>query len=250
MSDQDNMWEGTPENGAETGDATKNTPSVGGADLGPIGEWVGEDKKYKTVEDFVKGFSHLTDHAKTLEAENAQLRETSTKAASVDDVLKAIRESSQNSGKGDRPQLDEKEIAQLVRDSVTNIERERTATQNIAEIEAELRKTHGDKAPAYLAERAKALGISVKDIQNVAAKSPTAAKSLLMGAPSVKQDAGPATGTVRTDTFGSDGTNGVRGQSYYSTMRREDPKRFFTPEIQREREQALAKLGSEKFFNS
>ena len=81
---------------------------VSGADA--LAELVGEGKKYATVEDLAKGNLNAQQHIGTLEHETASLREQSSSAKSIEDVLKAIQGTPQELAQ--QPAADQQQAAQ------------------------------------------------------------------------------------------------------------------------------------------
>ena len=82
------------------GATTPETPPVEPEVQTPVTEaelanWVGEDRKYKTVDDLAKAYANADKHIATLEADAKRLREENqeiaTKSRSVEEILEALK---------------------------------------------------------------------------------------------------------------------------------------------------------------
>lgn len=204
---------------------------------------VGEGKKYKDPNELAKAYANIESHARTLEAENAQFRtrvdqiEATTNTASPqpngqeqppkdDQLSKTPKNDAPNSG----GQVD---YRSQIRDEIKALNAEERAVQNMELAAARMVEVYGNPQKANEAIRAKAqeLGVSVEWLQDSASRSPQAfyATMGLSGNTQSQNTPAPTPG-VRLENQNS----GVRNFEHYERIRREDPKRYFTPAVQQE----------------
>ena len=219
-----------------------------------LSELVGEGKKYSDVEQLAKAYVHADKHITLLERQTEELRADLGKDDKINQILEQLSTEKTTTDTAETTtqtteELSKETLEDLIKNTVTDLEKIRTAEQNRTKVIEDLKTKFGGKANEVLANRAKALNMSLKQLEDMAATSPTAFMTLIEGVQS-PTDTG-IEGAVNTASLQStQGAEQVKGHSYYQNMRRENKRRYFSPEIQREREAMLNKLGSEKFFNS
>lgn len=149
---------------------------------------VGEGKKYQTVEDLAKSYSHLNSHAGKLETENGVLRTDATGAKSIEDILAAVKAGADDSNKDKSHQHDQQNsdtqnqnevsVADQIQQAFATRDESDLKRQGDANV-ASVVKQLGDKLgagarEAYIAKGA-ALGLNLDEL---AAKSPAAVLAL------------------------------------------------------------------------
>lgn len=158
---------------------------------------VGEGNKYATAEDLAKAALSGQLHISKIEQENAALRESSTAAKGVDDILAALKgqitattedgnhqsADQQNQGGSDEVSVSDQIAAAFAQRDQNSIAQKEEA--NIAETVNTLAKMYGDKATEVYEQVGNDLGISLEDL---AKKSPAAVIKLVA-------DARPASNT-------------------------------------------------------
>ena len=180
MGDTNNLFGGQQQPAA--------APEVTGADA--LAELVGEGKKYATVEDLAKGAVNAQHHIGTLEQETATLREQSVQAKSVEDVLAAIKGTTQAPAQQEQPAADQQPAAQpdklTIAEQIAAAFQERdtkviadTADQNRATVIKDLGAKYGADAAVLYEQVGNDLGINLDEL---AGKSPTAVMKLIADA--------------------------------------------------------------------
>lgn len=208
--------------------------------LGQVVEAKGE--KFKDPNELAKGYVHAQRHIDEMEAELAQLREAKKKGEWTDEVLDRLGQrqptsrvdgqvNAGTSDKGTPPAPSEDDLKSLIKTTLTEQERERTAEQNRQKVEEGLRTLYGTEAKSRLEEKSKELGMSVKRLQALAEESPTAFFTLI-GEPGQKETNRLASTKVNTSS-GFD-QSGRKNWAYYQKLRREQPKLYRSPAIQNE----------------
>lgn len=159
---------------------------------------VGENAKYKTVEDLAKAALSGQLHISDLENENKVFRDNQDKSKGIDDILAALNgnkdkdedhgnhQDDDNHQKGGEEQIsiaDQIAAAFKSRDDKTDAS---TAAANQAQVAADIAKAFGDNAGKMFDKVGKELGI---DLNELAKKSPQAVLKLVA-------DARPASNTT------------------------------------------------------
>lgn len=239
MSDQDNLFDAV---------GTTNTESE--ASDYSINQWVGEGKKYRSEADFVKAMYHAQDHIKRLEDENRTHREKLEKAKGVDDLLNAINKpQSQPQGVyvSEEDNLSSKPLDQkALKDSFAKFRDEERQQENIKTVTDTMKKLYGDKAGDMLTKAVQDTGLDVQTLQAMAAKSPSAVLKLL-GVDSKAPNTGfIGAGSINTAGLKSQQSD-TRDSTYWTTMRKNDPKSYYSPQMTSQRMNDAAMLGDRYF---
>lgn len=170
-------------------------------------DWVGEGRKWHSLDDALKSIPHAQTHIQQLETELRELRE---QQASTEEIKAAIEElKSAKQETGERPSdssFGPDDVSKLVESAIERRERERVQQSNIQKVVASMTEKFGDseKAEAEYVKAGEASGLSVADLNALAAKSPQAVLRLV-GISESKAPTGSAreTSSFRTEALGS-----------------------------------------------
>lgn len=190
-------------------------------------------------------------HISTLEKENADWRkEVSTRMSLEEFFEKSSNRAASNDGNNpheretparvvdNKASISKEEIADIVRNTLSTEVTRAKRNQNIEDTKAQLREALGSDYVAKLTEKMEALGVGPEFIDEVAGKSPKAVLNLL-GISKTEEIRQPERGyeapQSRRSTTINETPNGVRDKAYYDSLRKSDPKKFFTPEVQLQR---------------
>lgn len=193
---------------------------------------VGEDKKYRTDNDLANAKLHADEHISKLERENAEMREELAKKVGAEEVLAQLREQqAPTQTENTPPSVD---VESLVREALAADRQKAIVEANRNEANQALNSVYGSKSVEAVATRATELGMTNESLLKMAEQSPAAFKSL-MG----------LSGTQRTETTPAPAGQGQRTEgmatheedwnAYYTKMRREDRKRYFSVQEQNKR---------------
>ncbi|MEE8598913.1 MAG: hypothetical protein V3S69_05305 [Dehalococcoidales bacterium] len=149
---------------------------------------VGEGQKYATVEELAKAAVNGQAHIQTLEKETAELRDNANKAASMEEVLKAIRDgghvpSGDNNVADQSPaNTDEKplDIEALLEQKLSERDSVNIATSNTQKVQDALAAKFGNRAAEVYR---KAGQDNNCDLDQLAKTSPQAVINLVSGQP-------------------------------------------------------------------
>lgn len=156
---------------------------------------VGEDKRYKTTEDLAKATAYGQDHIQHLEEENAELRQELQTRMSVEEALATVPQKKdemqsntpapqegENSEKTVvAPHLTANEVKKLIADSLSEVGRASQAAENFKTVEQELKKRFGADTRSVLVSKAKELGMSQEEMNEMAVTKPKVFLALVGG---------------------------------------------------------------------
>lgn len=255
--------------------APVSTPTGDGNEVTDYVEHFTKDGKAPTVEDLAKGKYHADKHIQTLESTLAGLRKELDTRLTYEEVLEQIRASqgsgnSNNSSSGSpdsnegnegnepnnpRPNqegLRKEDLASMVRDILNQESQSRTREQNIRSVVQELQKTWGPGYESVLAQKANELNASPDFLNQVAASNPKAFFQLVGVSQQQQQGSRPNLFTPPTTSVNSaasdkGGTANSRRMAELKKMRKEDPRAYWSPAVQREIMKIAAESGGRDF---
>jgi uncharacterized protein YigA (DUF484 family) len=174
-------------------------------------------------------------HIERLERENAEardkvveLQDNLSKATTLDEALERI----QNQGESQQT-VDRTDVAQIVEEVLGQKQTQTTMDSNWNSVVASLTQTYGDWEAADLKvqERAKELDISIEDATRMAKQNPKAFLQLFDA--QVSSNTARSSGTEGMGQRGVSSQSGdVRDKAYYSKMRREQPNKYWSVNVQ------------------
>lgn len=219
MADQPSIFEEnktsqeTPEN-TKT-ESTANTPAP--ESTNPLEDLLKEvrnengDPKYKTVEEALKALKHAQEYIPKVKEEKTQaereleeLRKEVERLQNLEEtVLELTQKQEQTSTNG--VALDEEGIAKLVEQTLTKKELEELHRKNQAEVVRVMSEKFGDEAEKVFYSKAQELGLSVEEMNALAARSAKSVLTLLGVTETVAHQQTPKTsptqGSVNTSAF-------------------------------------------------
>jgi len=165
-------------------------------------DFVGDGRKYSSVEDALKSVPHAQKHIQTLESELAQAKEELTKRRSAEELLEEIRSELTTEHTTQAVAFDESKLVQLVDQTLSLKEKQRAAEHNAIKVADKFTSSFGDKAQEVYNALAKDSGMSVQELNALAAKSPNAVLKLagLLKGGSIPSR---SSGSVNTESFKS-----------------------------------------------
>lgn len=218
--------ETTNDNGTSSGTAPTS---------GVLQELVGNDKKFKTVDDLAKGKLESDKFISKLESENKDLRdlvakaqgrleEAERRASFLERVTSGHRDQSDEGSNQEpaRPNPNENTTRQsaLSTDDVIKLmeerERERTQKANLDTVDRALLKEFGAEAKNIVSQKADELGLPIEYLINTARTSPTAFYNLIGLQPTSNRNASL---TSRVNGSQTSPASGIRNQAYYEKLK-------------------------------
>lgn len=225
---------------------------------------VGEGKKFKDPESLARGKAESDAHIARLEKELADQRAELRSRIALEEALEKLTKQSSNATSttsNATPQeivnASTNESASLTEDRVKNLVSEliavettkATRQQNLAETQRQLEEVWGKGYVSHLKAKAQELGVGEEFLNDLAAQKPKAFLTLV-GADKKSQgnsNAGlPPQGSTRFNSSDSS-VAGIRTQSYWSQLRKTNPKEYFSDKATIQRHRDAQKLG-DAFF--
>jgi hypothetical protein len=172
------------------------------SDGGVLEALVGPGKKFATVEDLAKGkneadlFIEQLKKEKQLALDGLKATESeATKTATIAELIAAVQEVNKGSEEGaNQAPITTEQLQELVRSTMQGEKRADTALTNREQgNKLVLDKLNGDveAAKTYVADRAKVLGMSTKQLGDLSESSPSAFAELMDIKPSADRTASP-----------------------------------------------------------
>jgi hypothetical protein len=207
--------------------------------------YIGDGKKYKTVEEADKAFGFLNAHVEKIQQENKALREQVAKGKTVEEVLETIKQQSSRTDygmdnqTGSNVQAKEIDLNAVIEDKLSSWEQQRKAQQNLQDVKAGLVERFGDKAAEIFKAKSKELGV---DLDQLALISPKAVLEYFPKHSSQKEE---LVGTINTSYNDNNNRLKIGTKSYWDQQYKEG-KITREEKFRREHESAT-KMGWEAF---
>jgi hypothetical protein len=217
---------------------------------------VGEDKKYKSVDDLAKAYAHADVFIEQLKSEKAttetEKREAEERAAKLEAQLEILNKLATNP-KADEangtktPAVEEPksdDIDTKIRATVELLSEEQKQKTNSAQVDQVLIEKFGEpeKATEYLKAKAAELGVGIKFLTDLAKTSPTAFYATVgLNTSQAKSDPAPRSTVNTTILQGS----AVKPNTYawYQQLRKENKALYNTARIQTQMHADASKPG-------
>lgn len=147
-----------------------------------VSEFVGEGKKYKSMEDALKSIPHAQSHIQKLEDELAANRAVLEKSRAMEELLQELRQQKSNEQRTEAPtQLQPQvpvDVDKAVEEALNRKEIERQAKQNAAVVIDAFKAAYGDESKTKFEELASETGLPMSALNNLARTSPDAVLKL------------------------------------------------------------------------
>lgn len=182
-----------------------------------VKDFIGEGKKYGSLDAALKAIPHAQKHIATLEAEAKELRERLAKQAVLEETVTALNPASKTTA----TPFDPKELDSVLDRKLKERAEKQAQEANIADFRSAMSTKFGDKAKEVFETKAKELGIGTDFLTAMVAKSATAGKELfgLKSAPVVNTPTpGGKVNTAALDPSPSQSVKTVMGGASTSDM--------------------------------
>lgn len=214
-----------------------------GDDGNPLESLVGEGKKFKTIEDLARGKMESDKFIAQMQREQQELREELNKRLTVEEVLAKIEER-QKASKSAASEDDDTEsytpegnrgvdlsaIEKLVESKFNEAQSMADQRRNMQSVKNIMRERFGSNYVRVMEEKLEELGVGKDWANGLAATQPKAFLSL-MGTPS--KPPGDVTSPPQTQVRSTTST-GHKTFADFEKLRKEDPARYFSKDVQME----------------
>jgi len=164
-------------------------------------DFVGDGKKYNSVEDALKSVPHAQKHIQTLESELAAAREELAKRRTTEELLDEIKSGIQPQATPAGTEFDQDKLLQLVDQTLEVKERQKTAKSNADTVASKFTEKYGSKAEEVYNSIARESGLTVQQLNNLAASSPKIVLKLAGLEGTSAPVAGKPTSSVNTEAL-------------------------------------------------
>lgn len=210
----------------------------------PLDAYVGPDRKYKSVDDFVKGYENGQVHIARTETENREYRDHLQREVIAQQNRLNTPPSEQDL---QRPQeagqrANEQDLVERIREVNRQDRAQEKLNTNLEAATERLIDTFGnaDAAKEKVQARAKELGVSVKFLMDSAAQSPAAFYATMELERAPRPTGAPRsdvnTGALSAQAAGGQAKPGT--YAYYEDLRKTNPKLYNRPAVQLEMHKA------------
>jgi len=163
-------------------------------------DFVGQGKKYQSVEDALSSVPHAQKHIQTLESELAEVKEELVKRKTTEDLLDEIKSGIVPQNTTEPVQYNQDNLEQLVNQALENRDVQKTAHHNAKSVAAQFTEKYADKAEEVYNSIAKENGMTVEQLNGLSASSPDAVLKL-SGLEKRSQGIEKSSGTVNTEAL-------------------------------------------------
>lgn len=224
-------------------------------------EFVGDGKKFSSVEELAKAKAEADAFIERLKGETAGLRQELNTRLKLEEAVERLSARQQPPSSEPEPKAPEQgtekksatpEELETQIQKILDAERKKTQRErNFAAVERALQDAFGPTYKRAVTEQAKKLGLGEEFLSNLAAEQPAAFLKLLdvNRQPEANSTATTAPRTsVSSEALGFKPGDGVKRQSYYDKIKKADPKRYWSPQVQNELHREAIRQG-ESFFD-
>ena len=230
-------------------------------------EYLGEGKRWKTVEDVIKGKLEADNTVRRRESELATLRQELNNRLSVEEAMTKLAQASRqpvgapNSQPATPAANEQSGISDTPKPSLTIEDVEKLLSQKTKAVEQEnnqkfakqkLTELFGDNYVNVVAKKAKEMGEPIEFFEDLAKSRPNVLLSLLGPAPAAAPSAPSLFNSVNPtqQVLNRNSNSGERTKSFYDNLKKEDPRKFFNDrKLQEQMHRDAVRLG-EAFFDS
>ena len=229
---------------------------------------VGDGKKFKTNEDLAKAKMESDRFIQQLQNELQGLRTDLSARSTLEQLMDKLnapkdpptnQQHNQGSMDGDgqngAKSFSEEDIARLVEDRLSKAEKARVHNANLETVKNALVASFGNDYVTHLKAKAAELGMSEEYLQNLAKETPKAFLKLVEA--NGESRATPVANGLFTPPQGSHtpannaskgfSPTGIPKMSYYENLKKQDPTKYWSPEVQNKMHKDALSLGADFF---
>lgn len=199
-----------------------------------------EKLKEKGIDELAKSKAHADQFIEFLKEQAKELKADHDKLLSENEKLKAekvVGEARQATTVVEDREVDTTTglnpdtIKSLVKEELESRTKQGVADANLLEVDSRIKELYKDKAAEFMKGKAAELGLSLEYLGEIAVKSPAALYSLIGISGKATGTPAPSQGTVRTPPV-SAGSATPGTKKYYDALKKQNPRGFFSPEVQ------------------
>lgn len=241
-----------------------NDDNSNDTDVNFLDQLVGEGKKFKTVEDLARGKAESDRYVDQLRSELDNQRKLNEEK--LDQLLESVKNKSTNTANGNTqtptnqntsgspdggntsPNDAGSDIESLVKKALKEQEDLTRKEANVQVVTEKLTELYGEKASNVVKTRANELGMSVKQLEEMASTSPKAFLTLVTGEKAESNSLNTTQTRVNSQSLSENNKPVGTGWSYYKELKKKNPSEFW--KRHGEIYQKVQEMGHDKFYNS
>jgi hypothetical protein len=220
---------------------------------------VGDGKKYKDNAAAGRALVEKDAFIERLKAEAHGLRQELNTRLKLEEVIDRISSTSKSPNSEQPPrepdngqaasQLTPEDVQKLVTQTLTDDAKKTQRDRNLAVVEDKLQEVFGPTFRRTVKAQAAKLGLGEEFLKDLAAEQPTAFLKLMeVGEREHSSVTPPPAPSVNSAALGFRPTQGVKRKSYYDSIKKQDPRRYWSPSVQNEMHNEALKQG-QSFFD-
>ena len=168
------------------------------------------EQKYRSVEEAFNGLKNAQEYIPTLrqqsdakDQELIRLREEALRIKTLEETVLALTSQRNDPTPTSAPVFDENKLAELVDRTLSRKQQETVAKENAQSVVATLQQLFGADAEKKFYDKANEMGMSMVEMNALAAKSPKAVLTMLGVSPQTRSEriVSPTNGSVNTAAF-------------------------------------------------
>lgn len=175
-------------------------------------DFIGEGKKYSSIEDALKSIPHAQKHISTLEQENQTYKQQVEKVKSMEELLEQMKAQQNtkeqptvapvgNEGADDLLDKLAQQMETLVEQKLAMKQQQDVQQQNKAKVVDAFKQAYGDKANEVYTKLSEETGMPLEALNNLAATSPKALMKLAGLSGQAMQSSQKPNSSVNTEAF-------------------------------------------------
>lgn len=219
-----------------------NAPATSGDQL--LTALVGENQKYKTVDDLAKAYVNADDFINKLKEENRQLREQVTAAKTIDEVLERLSKQDLTPVDDNPPVqgIKPEDVQQLVEKTLQSREQQSRRANNLTLADKLMKDKFGSKAEEIFKQRASSPE-KAQILMELAATDPQEFLSLFAGSASAPVNNMDTSSVNSTNVASMGGSReNVEGtKEWAAKIRKDNPGLYWSQEFQYKLQQTVSK---------
>jgi hypothetical protein len=222
-------------------------------------ELVGEGKKYKDSQAAGRALVEKDAFIERLKTEAHGLRQELNTRLKLEEVIDRISSASKSPTSEQPPrepdkeqsasQLSPEDVQKLVADTLTDTEKKTQARRNLAFVEEKLQEAFGPTFRRTVKAQAAKLQVGESFLQNLAAEQPAAFLKLMeVEGREHSSVTPPPAPSVNSAALGFKPNSGIKRKSYFDSIKKQDPRRYWSVAVQNELHAEALKQG-QTFFD-
>ena len=222
-------------------------------------ELVGENKKFKTVEDLARGKAHsdslipiLTKRIDNMNEDSRKWRDEAINGAKLQELIDKLSQQQLasnnntldvNEASTQKPELDAANLENLISSVFSKKETERKQETNYNYVKSKLEEHYGKNYQPFLKQHMDELGLTDSQLNDDAKNRPKLLLKALgiEGAPKQEESFQPPVRSMRGDNFAPSTVK--RTWAYYEKMRKENPAQYYEPTTGNQMQKDAIELG-------